>query len=234
MDQVKVNDIVMCTVKNIEGASVFLQIEDNGIGSMIMSEVAAGRIRNLREYVTPNKKVVCKVLSIDKDHIQLSLRRVTGKEREDCLNNFKKEKIFISIIKSFTKNPEEKIKEIKNKLSITEFLEEVKTNKKALDEFFTKTEAEKIVPLLAEKEHKEKEVKKVFVLKTLSSSGIEEIKSILSAETNKADIKYIGSSQFSITAKARDFKDANTKINSALKNIESNSKAKKIYFELKE
>ena len=62
--ELKEDEIVMCTVKSIEGTTVFLEIESNGTGSMAMSEVAAGRIRNLREYVFPKKKVVCKILKI--------------------------------------------------------------------------------------------------------------------------------------------------------------------------
>jgi len=230
----KVNDIVLCTVKSIEGATVFLQIEDNGVGSMTMSEVAAGRIRNLREYVTPNKKVVCKVLSVEKDHIQLSLRRVTGKEREQAMDNFKKEKTLLSIIKNLVKNPEESIKKIKEKYTATEFFEEIKTNKKVVEEFFTKAETEKVLPLLEEKEGREKEVKRIFVLRSMTSTGIDDIKSILSAESKKTDIKYLGSSQFSATVKAIDFKDANNKLNTILKTIENAAKAKKAYFELKE
>ncbi len=69
--------LVLCTVKKIEKTNIFLDIDGYGEGSMVLSEVAAGRIRNLREYVFPNKKIVCKILNIDKGHIELSLRRVT-------------------------------------------------------------------------------------------------------------------------------------------------------------
>lgn len=231
--QLKPGDIILCTVKSVEGASVFLEIEDHGVGSMTMSEVAAGRIRNIREYVTPNKKVVCKVLSIYKDHIQLSLRRVMGKEREQALENYKKERNLISIFKTFTKDPEKKIKEIKNKYTILEFIEESRKNKKILEEFFTKQEIEKLIPLLEEKETREKEVKKIFTLKSLSSNGIDEIKSILLPESKKADIKYLGSSQFSITVKAPDFKDANIILNEIISKININARAKKVAFELK-
>lgn len=231
--QLKVGDIVLCTVKSIEGASVFLDIEDQGVGSMIMSEVAAGRIRNIREYVTPNKKVVCKVLSIDKDHVQLSLRRVMGKEREQALENYKKERNLVSIFKTFLKNPEDKIKEIKKEYTILEFIEEAKKNKNILENFFTKNEIEKLIPLLEEKETREKEVKKIFTLKSLSDDGINEIKTLLLQESKKADIRYLGSSQFSITVKALDFKEANNIINSILEKININAKSKKIAFEIK-
>jgi translation initiation factor 2 alpha subunit (eIF-2alpha) len=183
--------------------------------------------------VIPNKKVVCKVLSIDKDNIQLSLRRVTGKEREQALENYKKERNLISIFKTFLKNPEEKIKEIKEESNILDFIEEARKNKKTLEKFFTKSEVEKLIPLLEEKETKEKEVKKIFSLKSLSSNGIDKIKSILIQESKKAEIKYLGSSQFSIKVKGIDFKEANNSINAILDKININSKSKKIIFEAK-
>src|SRR3990167_650200 len=106
--ELREDDVVMCTVKEIEGTTVFLEIEGNGAGSMVMSEVAAGRIRNLREYVFPNKKVVCKVLKIAADkHIELSLRRVTGKEREEAQEKYKKEKTFMSLIGTLVPNTHE-------------------------------------------------------------------------------------------------------------------------------
>ena len=76
-----VGEIVMCTVDRIVGTIVFVKIDGNGEGSIILSEIAPGRIRNLRDYVVPKKRIVCKILRISGDRIDLSLRRVTQKER---------------------------------------------------------------------------------------------------------------------------------------------------------
>ncbi|GAH54399.1 unnamed protein product, partial [marine sediment metagenome] len=43
-------DIVLCTVDRIIGTNVFVKIEDNGEGCIVFSEVAPGRIRNIRSY----------------------------------------------------------------------------------------------------------------------------------------------------------------------------------------
>jgi translation initiation factor 2 alpha subunit (eIF-2alpha) len=76
-------DVVLCTVDRIVGTTVFVHIEGNGEGSIILSEIAPGRIRNIRDYVVPKKKIICKVLRISGDRIELSLRRVTLKEQKD-------------------------------------------------------------------------------------------------------------------------------------------------------
>ena len=82
---------VLCTVTKIIGTTVFVKIEDNGEGTIMTSEIAPGRIRNLRDYVVPNKKIVCKILSIDNsNNIHLSLRRVSAKERKEVLEQYSK------------------------------------------------------------------------------------------------------------------------------------------------
>ena len=80
--RLEVGDKVLCTVDRIVGTAVFVRIDNSNIeGEIIMSEVAPGRIRNIRDYVVPKKKIVCKVLRISSSgNIDLSLRRVTQKE----------------------------------------------------------------------------------------------------------------------------------------------------------
>ena len=58
--QLSTTDLVAEIGKEINENPV-LEIEDDGVGSMVLSEVSAGRIRNLRNYVSPGKIVVCKV-----------------------------------------------------------------------------------------------------------------------------------------------------------------------------
>lgn len=222
----------MCTVKSIEGTTIFLHIEDGGEGSMILSEVAAGRIRNIREYVSPNKKIVCKVLKITDDHIELSLRRVTGKEREEILERYKKERTLISLLKAICASPTELVQKLRDKYPLWEFSDKLKEDPSIIEKFVSKQEQEKIAKLLLEKREKEKEVKRVFVLQSFSDSGLQEIKEILSVKD--AIVKYLGSSQFSISSSASDFKEANNKINASLELIESRSKEKKAHFQLKE
>ena len=55
--KIEVGDIVLCTVDRVIGINVFVKIEDNGEGCIVMSEIAPGRIRNIRDYVVPKKKI---------------------------------------------------------------------------------------------------------------------------------------------------------------------------------
>lgn len=231
--ELKEDDVVMCMVKSIEGTTVYLIIEGDGVGSMVMSEVAAGRIRNLREYVFPNKKVICKVLKITSDaHIELSLRRVTGKEREEAQERYKKEKTFMSLLGTLVPNTQEVAMAIKKKYTLAEFFDKIREQPSLLGEFINKEDALRLTTMLAEKEEREKHAKRVFILKTNAETGLDDIKEML--RVLDVDIRYLGSSQFSISATGVDFKEANAKITSALEQIEKRSKEKKAHFEVKE
>ncbi len=140
--------LVLCTVKKIDKTTIFLDIENNGEGSMVLSEVVAGRIRNLRDYVTINKKLVCKILKIENSHVQLSLRRVTAKERDAVMHRYKKERNMINMLKAIIKNPEPIIDKIKKEYNLVEFFEEIKENPNLLSKFFTKQEAEEFAEML--------------------------------------------------------------------------------------
>jgi translation initiation factor 2 alpha subunit (eIF-2alpha) len=217
--KLKENNIVLCTVKKIEGTTVFVTIENNGEGSIIFPEIAAGRIRNIREYVVPNKKIVCKVLQIVEGHPQLSLRRVTAKEREEILKSYEKEKTLLSILKSLTQDASTVLDKIKTQFQADEFIEKAKQTPKILESFFSKTQTEQ-------------EVKKLIILKSMQDSGAEDIKQIL--KIPDIEIKYLGSSQFMLSKKSPDLKQAENTINQAIKAIQERAKAKKALFELKE
>ena len=224
------DQLVMCTVKRIEGTTVFVDIEGDGHGTIFLSEIAAGRIRNIRDYVSPNKKIVCKVLKIAKDHVELTFRRVTAKERDEVMEKYQKEKTFLSILRTSVKEPEKTVEKIRAHGELSEIFDRARENPAVIKPFVGKEEFEKLSKILLEKREKEKEAKKIFILKSFAPDGLEQVKEIVRGI--KAEIRYLGSSQFSIVIKAKDFKDANHALESALGGIEKRAKAKSAYFEL--
>jgi translation initiation factor 2 alpha subunit (eIF-2alpha) len=228
---IKEDDVVLCSVKKIESAIVFVETSDGSHGSIAMSEIAAGRIRNLREYVSLNKKIVCKALKIGKDNIELSLRRVTAKEHDEVIKKYKEEQTAKTLLNSALKDNKIALENILKIYSASEFIAEAKSNPSILKKFVQKNEAELLQKMIAEKKEKAKKAKKEFVLNSTNPSGLSEIKEILSIP--KISIKYLGSSVFSAESDGKDFKDANHKVDSALIEIEKLAKEKKIHFELK-
>ena len=173
-------DVVLCTVDKIAGTIVFVSIEENGEGSIITSEIAPGRIRNLRNYVVPKKKIVCKVLRINSSgNIHLSLRRVTQKEKKEVLEQNKQESKSANILKSILGEKTSKIiKEIKEQTSITEFLKDSKQDSKKLEKLVGKKDAEKILNIVKKEKSKKAIIKKEFYLKTTKPDGLKLIKNI--------------------------------------------------------
>ena len=89
------NDLVICTVKNILHHSVFVSLDeyDNLEGLIHISEIAPGRIRNIRDYVKQEKKIVCKVLNVNEvnRHVDLSLRRVSITSMKNKFEEYRQE-----------------------------------------------------------------------------------------------------------------------------------------------
>lgn len=231
--EIKEGDIVMCTVKKIEGTTIFLDIEDDGKGTMSLPEVAAGRIRNLREYVIVGKKVVCKVLRVAKEHAELSLRRVTAKERDEMKDRYEKERTLLGMLKASAKEPQQILEKIKQEYDTATFAEEAKANPSILSSLMKKEEAQTLEKILSEKKEKEKSVKKEISIKSSSTSGINDIKSVLESAKN-AEIHYLGSSRFSISASGKNFKEAESKIEKALFEMQKRAKEKRVSLEIKE
>ncbi len=235
---IKEGDIVLCTVTRISGTTVFVNIEDSRErkeGTIITSEIAPGRIRNLRDYVVPNKKIVCKVLRVDKSHVDLSLRRVTAKERKEVLERYKKEKNALNILKAVNKENAEAISKkikTKEKTSLYEFLQSCRENPEKLKKYFPAEEAEKIFKILKEKKERQVEVKKEFFLKAIKANGLSIIKNILLPYKEK--VIYISAGRFLVKIKGENYKQANQQLQKILLEIENEAKEKKAEFEVKE
>lgn len=226
-------DIVLCEVTNISKANIFVDIENGkGEGSIVMSEIASGRIKNLREYVVPKKKIVCKILRISGNRIELSLRRVNQKEREERLNQEKQERSYKSVIKAITKDKtEEIIKKIQEKDNIYNFIKKSIKDSKQLEKVAGKDLALKILKIIKEQKQITTLIKKEFILKSTSPEGIELIKEILSPEENK--IRYLSAGKYSLKISDKDKKTADKKAQEILEEIEKQAKKKGLEFSIK-
>lgn len=225
-------DIILCKVTDIVKTTVFVETEEGIKGSIVFSEIAPGRIRNIREYVVPKKIIVCKVLRAEGSHLFLSFRRVKSDERKQLLEQYKKEKTIESILRKITNNQErEIIKKIKQEQeSLVEFFDKARENLKILEKYFDKPQIQTLSKVLKEKKEKEKEIKKQFTLLCEQSNGIETIKQILS---KYPEITYLGNSLFQIKLKSLDLKKAGRELEEAMEDIEKKAKKSKCQFHLK-
>jgi len=235
-EQIEEGQIVLCEVQKIIGTTVFVKIQGNGEATLITSEIAPGRIRNLRAYVMPGKKIVCKVLKIKEDNIYLSLRRVKQNEKKELLDKIKKEKNYKAILKTVLgKEKADKItEEIIKQQSIFDFFEKIKENPKSLEKFTNKTESEKIIKILESKKEKPKQLKQIFTLSSKAKDGINIIKQIIknADENSDAEFFYLAAGKYRITLTGPEFKELKTKSNEILQTLEKQAKKMNCIFSM--
>jgi len=88
-------DLVIATINNVMDYGAYANLDEySKKGFLHISEISSARIRNVRDYVRENQKMVLKVLRVDveKGHIDLSLRRVTKRERIEKVKSWKKDR----------------------------------------------------------------------------------------------------------------------------------------------
>lgn len=228
-------EIILCTVDRILGTNVFVKIDGtNKEGTITLSEIAPGRIRNLRDYVVPKKKIVCKILKFVGEQIILSLRRVTLKEEKQVKEKYALEKSYKSILKTILKeNSEEIINKIEKEENLYDFLEQAKKEPKILENIIGKENAKKVLEILNSQKKKKIILRKEINLTTESSNGITLIKEILGKIKN-AEIKYLSGGKYSISVEDTDMKNAGSRIKEIILEIEKDSKRKNLQFSERE
>jgi translation initiation factor 2 alpha subunit (eIF-2alpha) len=233
MVELEVGDVVMCTVERIVGTTVFVKIDGDGEGSIILSEIAPGRIRNLRDYVVPKKVIICKVLRLSGGRIDLSLRRVTPKEQKEVKERYKFEKSYSSILETILgEKSKQSIEEINKTTTVYNFLEEAKDSPKELEKLVGVEKAKKIIEILKSQKKKKVSIKKEFLLSSAKPNGVELIKEIAGSQ-KKVEIKYIAAGRYSIKSEAPNPKSAEQAINEVLSEIEKAAKKAGVDFSVK-
>jgi len=111
-------DLVIATAKAITDYGAYVVLDEyQKEGLLHVSEVSSGWVRNIRNFVREGQKLVLKVLRVDaeKGHIDLSLRRVTRRERKEKILIWKKERKADSLLRSASEELKVSPKEIYDK-----------------------------------------------------------------------------------------------------------------------
>ena len=228
------DELVMCTVTKVQFHSVFANLDDYEKSGMIhISEVSPGRIRNIRDYVREGKKVVCKVLRInrEKGHIDLSLRRVTETQRRSKVDEIKQEQKAEKILEFVAKDLNLDVKKLfweitknifKKYASLYEFFQQVVVDSNAIKDAGIDVKTTKKLEEAIKSRIKEVSVKIEGKLKLTSyaPNGVDVVKEALerAAEIGKEDIsiKYLGAGSYNVVVNAKDYKVAENLLKEAL------------------
>jgi translation initiation factor 2 alpha subunit (eIF-2alpha) len=202
-------------------------------GSIVFSEVSPGRIRNIRDFVVPKKTIVCKVLKVSGENTELSLRRVTLKEKKEIIEQNKTEKSYKNILKTILKDKTDEIlKKIEEDSTVFEFLEKAKENSKNLEKLIGKKDTEKIIEILNTQKKKKASITKIIEMNSTNPEGLTLIKKLL-GEIKEAKIKYLAAGKYSINLEDENMKKADIKITEIIKKIEKEAKKNNFEFNYK-
>ncbi|MBL7051124.1 translation initiation factor IF-2 subunit alpha [Candidatus Woesearchaeota archaeon] len=218
------DEFVICTVNKVFPHSVFCTLDEfNRTGVIHISEVSPGRIRNIRNFVKEDKKVICKVLRIDqeKGHIDLSLRRVNDAQKRGKTNEIKQEQLAEKILEFVTKNLELDLKKTYMQLTETIFktyptlyscFEEVIESELDLSSLGIDKKLAKELTIVIKQRIKpiEVEIKGILYLTNYEPNGVEIIKEVLEKANldEKISITYKSAGQYKVLVKSSNYPEA--------------------------
>lgn len=219
------DELVLCTVTQVFPHSVFCNLDEFDRTAVIhISEIAPGRIRNIRDYVKEGKKVICKVLRINQQrgHIDLSLRRANEGQKRIKRNEIKQEILAEKIIEFIAKKNKQDFKALYNQVTdkvfekymtlYSCFEEVINPGINLIDLGIDKKIADEITEVIKLRiKPQEVEIKGKFNITIRSGDGIESIKEALKIAQDTSEninINYESAGKYGIIIKAQDYPEA--------------------------
>jgi translation initiation factor 2 subunit 1 len=221
-------DLVIATIETATDYGAYAKLDEyNKRGLLHVSEISSSWIRNIRDFVREGQKMVLKVLRVDleKGHIDLSLRRVTKRERIEKVLSWKKERKAEALLRGVAEKvglTDDEVYEkagaiIEEKFGLYEGFE--KTVIEGPEELVKIGVPENLAKVFAEvaKERihvKMVKVKGVLEIRCMKPNGVKIIKEVFQAakaeKTKDADIKFyvIAAPKYGIEALAENYKRA--------------------------
>jgi translation initiation factor 2 subunit 1 len=225
----EVGDLVLATVETVTDYGAYVKLDEyDKEGLLHISEISSSWIRNIRNFVREGQKVVLKVLrvNVEKGHIDLSLRRVTKREKIEKIMSWKKERKAETLLRSVSEKtglPLDEIHEkagalIEKEYGLYEGFE--KAVKEGAEAFTRIGVPEELATVLAEVA-KEKihlpmvKVKGVVELRCMKPDGVKVIKeAFLNAkkaeEAGEGELRFyvVAAPRYCIEVSAENYKDA--------------------------
>jgi translation initiation factor 2 subunit 1 len=229
-DYPEIGEYVIATAVKLQEHGVYVNLDEfEKNGYIPIGEIASTWVKNIKDFVKEGQKLVLKVIRIDdkKGHIDLSLRKVTEREKKDKRIQWKKskraEKLLEGAAKSLNKDYAEAVKSVGIPLEdyfgdLYAALEAVTT--KGPDALKPAGMPESWAKVLYEtaKDHIETpavQVTGIIQLNSPKPRGVEDIKRALlegkkvtPKNGGKVEITYLGAPRYRVVVTAKDYKIA--------------------------
>ena len=223
-------ELVVAVVREVKQNGAYVDIDEyDGIeGFIFIGEIASGWVKNIRAFVRPGQRLICKVLRTRKDNksLELSLKSVSEERKRDRLAQWKNEeraKQLLKVLAEQVGGSEAELAETQMELTesyatLYGAFEEAAKVPESLEEVgfegdwiaaFIEIAVKNIIPDTVE-------IRGRFVLNVDQAEGINVIKEALIAAENISDEEselivtchYDGAPSYRIDLKAPDFKTA--------------------------
>jgi translation initiation factor 2 subunit 1 len=222
-------ELVIATIEKVMDYGAYANLEEyNKQGLLHISEIANSRIRRIRDYVKEKQKMVLKVIrvNVEKGQINLSLRRVTKRERIEKTKSWKKDRKAEALMKEVAEKVGLPIPEVYQKAGVIleekyglyeGFEEVVKEGLEVLTELDISEDLAKVIAQVAEDRIKVKMVKVKGILEVRCSkpNGVKCIQDAFfsakkSNKTKEAKIEFyvIAAPKYSVEVSADNWKRA--------------------------
>ncbi|MBJ63774.1 MAG: translation initiation factor IF-2 subunit alpha [Euryarchaeota archaeon] len=223
-------ELVVAVVREVKQNGAYVELDEyDGIdGFIFIGEIASGWVKNIRAFVRPGQRLICKVLRTRNDNksLELSLKSVSEERKRDRLAEWKNEeraKQLLNVLAeqvgwSKQEHAEYQADLTESFLTLYGAFEEAAKTPESLTEIgyegdwieaFIEMAVKNIIPDTVE-------IRGKFILKVNQSDGIEVIRNALIAAENISDNEseltvtchYDGAPSYRIDLKAPDFKTA--------------------------
>jgi len=240
----EVGDLVIATIQKITDYGAYVTLDEYGKeGLLHISEVSSSWVRNIRSFIREGQKLVLKVLRVnaEKEHVDLSLRRVTKGERKEKVLSWKKERKADTLLRTASeklKMPQEEFnKRIEPLLErgLEEIHEELERAAREGAGVLIKAGIPEDIAVVLEEVAKEKiklpmvKVKGILNLQCTKSNGVNAIREALLStqkiqpQNAKVQVYVVAPPKYRIVISAEDYKEAEKilerAVNTVVKNI---------------
>lgn len=253
---------VLCTITRVTPFAAWCVLDEYELedGSRIecmihISEVAGKWVKDIRDFVKPNKQYVAKVVRIDyqKGHLNLSLKRVSKFDKKEAMEKYRRAKRAVGMLMRITKRvgkgesdaqeevvaklekmfyekrPETEGERTAEKFDLFYAFEEANEDPSTLAEAgITKEWADAIVEIIKKNFRvKERMLKAVLNLSSTAPDGVKTVKKVLSnlEKTASVNVKYISAPKYSVDIKSKNPKEAEKRLKEGLEGAINEIKA---------
>jgi translation initiation factor 2 subunit 1 len=239
----EIGDLVVATIQEVTDFGAYAKLDEyDKKGLLHISEISSSWIRNIRDFIREGQKVVLKVLRVDaeKGHIDLSLRRVTKRERIEKILSWKQERKAETLLRSVAEKTGISVDEVYEKAGTPiekeyglyeGFEKALKEGKTALTKIGVPEElATAIAEIAEERMHVPMvKVKGIIELRCMKPEGVKIIKeAFLNAKKaeKSRDAKFrfyvIAAPKYAVEAMADNYKNAEAVLQKVSESVVSN------------